>query len=122
KKISVKWRTSRKKTVAVENIKESPKVKRICNTTIGKKFSQDHATGTLKNNHDIGKKITNANKNCAKLNRTVVIGNTSIGRATFLIKLPLSRMDPVDIISDWAKKFHGRIPTIKKYAKFAGPP
>ena len=34
--------------------------------------------------------------------------------ATFLIKLPLSRIDPVDIIRDCAKKFHARIPIIRK--------
>ncbi len=98
----------------VEIMKHSPRLKRICSPKTGRKLIQDHPTGTLKKSQAIGKKTTIAKRNRAKLNSTVATGKTSIGSATFLIKLPLSRVEPVDIISDWAKKFHGRIPTIRK--------
>ena len=89
---------------------------------MGKNIAQDNATGTLKKNSAIGKKTINAKANWAKLNKTVASGNTSIGRATFLIKFPLSTIEPVDIVSACAKKLQGKIPIMMKYAKFCGPP
>jgi hypothetical protein len=38
----------------------------------------------------------------------------SIGTAAFLIKLLFSRIAPVDIIKDCAKKFHAKMPEIRK--------
>src|SRR5688572_31388111 len=95
-------------------MKHNPNVKSSCSAKTAKKLTQDHEIGTLKNSSAIGKNTIKANTYCAKLKRTVATGKTSIGSATFRIKLPLSKIEPVDIINDWAKKFHGRIPTIKK--------
>ncbi len=62
----------------------------------------------------MGRNTASTKKYCARLKKTVAIGKTSIGMEIFLIKLPFSRIEPVDIIIDWAKKFHGRIPTMRK--------
>src|ERR1700746_627833 len=88
---------------------------------MGKKASHDHDGRTLKKKNAIGKKTIRARKYCARLKTTVANGKTSRGSATFLIKPPLSRMDPGDITRDCAKKFHGRIPTIMKEGNLSTP-
>jgi hypothetical protein len=73
--------------------------------------------GTWKKSTVIGTNTINARPNWARLKRTVATGKTSMGMATFLIRPPFSRIDPVDIMIDWAKKFQGKIADQQKIRK-----
>ena len=48
---------------------------------------------------------------------TAAIGRIARGNDTLFIRLPLSMIEPVDIIAALAKKFHASMPSSRKKTK-----
>jgi len=107
---------SLKRTYRLEKIKAKPSVKsvsiiiKVGNSKIKNEYF------ILKNGRSINVTIRVA-RNVIRFIKTTEIGIISLGKYTFLIRLPLSKIHVVDDKTELLKNCHGTIPVMRNIEK-----